>query len=462
MATETQKCEAHGEATRLSCVDCGKAVCPKCAVRTEVGLKCEDDARAVAVPKAALAKMRRSRRPQFLVAGGVVAILGLLLIVVLSSGEEAPPPAPPPPPVGSWAAAPDLSTIRGTATATKLEDGTVLVAGGGVGAIPVKAAETFDAGSGSWTPTGELNEARRGHTAAALADGRVLVAGGRGTIGDPLASAEVYDPSSGTWTVAAPMSVGRIGHAMTTLADGRVLVVGGTALGETGASGGQSIAPSASAEIYDPATDSWSETSPMSVPRFEHSASLLPDGKVLIAGGQGPADGGRFTALSTSELYDPAVGGFVGATPLGEGRANHAAVVLANGSVLVAGGVGGTNADISLASVERYDPRSGSWNRMESMSQPRTGATAVLLDDGRVMVAGGESAQRGQRRSLQTAEVYDPDGDEWRSGNEMACPRSEHAAVVLDDGTVLVIAGDAAFPGQNPQAQGCVDRYTPS
>jgi hypothetical protein len=341
-----------------------------------------------------------------------------------------------------------------------LNDGKVLVVGGGVGAIPVAAAELFDPVSGQWRPTGALNEPRRGHAATALPDGRVVVAGGRNADGDPTVSAEMYDPVAGTWATVAPMKVGRIGHSLTTLADGRVLVTGGTTAGTGAAGGGQTIRPESSAEIFDPKTGAWRTTQSMSTGRFEHTATALPDGKVLIAGGQGPGEGGRLTPLATAELYDPAADTFVGTSNLGEGRTNHAAVLLSDRStVLVAGGVG--SADVSLASAELYDSRSGSWTRATPLTEHRTGATATLLSDGRALVAGGESFTRGQRRSLRRGEVFDPQNREWRSAGEMQCPRSEQAAVLLSDGTVLVVAGDAAFPGQAPIAQGCADRYKP-
>ncbi|HEV2068467.1 MAG TPA: kelch repeat-containing protein, partial [Acidimicrobiales bacterium] len=149
---------------------------------------------------------------------------------------------------------------------------------------------------------------------------------------------------------------------------------------------------------------------------------------------------------------------------MAEGRTNHAAALLDDGSVLVAGGAGGENADISLASVEVLNPRQGGWATVASLAEARTGHTATRLDDGRVLVAGGESARRGSRRSLASAEVFAPQatsGGEWRPAGDMGCPRSEHAAVLLDDGSVLAVAGDAAFPGQAPAAQSCVARYRP-
>ena len=463
MATQALKCERHGELTRLTCVDCGKPICPKCAVRTEVGLKCEDDATPAAIPEKALAMMRPSRTPLYLGLAGVAVVLILILFLTLSSNDSEDKPAAALPPVGSWTQAPDLATIRGTASAVTLKDGKVLVAGGGVGAIPVAAAELFDPGTGQWRATGALNEARRGHTAVLLNDGRVLVAGGRNADGDPAPTVEVYDPAAGSWATTAPMSKGRIGHTMSLLADGRVLVAGGsTPQGSGAAGGGQTIRPDASAEIYDPASGAWRTTNSMSTDRFEATASPLADGKVLIVGGQGPGEGGRLTALATAELYDPAADTFVNTSDLAEGRTNHAAVLLADRStVLVVGGVGGPNSDVSLGSAELYDARSGSWSRAAPLAESRTGATATLMADGRVVVAGGESSTRGQRRSLRKGEVFDPQAREWRSAGEMACPRSEQAAILLSDGTVLVVAGDAAFPGQAPIAQGCVDRYRP-
>jgi hypothetical protein len=173
-------------------------------------------------------------------------------------------------------------------------------------------------------------------------------------------------------------------------------------------------------------------------------------------------EGGKIGALASTELYDPAADAFVSSRNLTEARTNHAAVLLADkSSVLVVGGSGGPNADISLGSAEVFDSRSGSWNRVSPLNVARTGETATLLSDGRVLVAGGESNEKGQRRSLKGAEVYDPNTQEWRSAGDMACPRSEAAAVLLGDNTVLVVAGDAAFPGQNNIAQGCADRYQP-
>ena len=462
MATQALKCERHGEATRLTCVECGKPICPKCAVRTEVGLKCEADARSVEVPKEAYAVLKTSRLPLVLGLAGLVLLAIFVGVLVLGSSDDGGDTPTVLPPTGSWTSTPDLATIRGTTGAAVLKDGKVLAAGGGVGQIPVNTAELFDPGPGQWRPTGAMSQARRGHGMVVLNDGRVLVAGGIAE-GDLLASVEIFDPAAGRWSTAAPLNLPRLGHSLTVLADGRVLAAGGSSLaGAEGAGGGQTIRPEASAEIFDPTSGRWANTSAgMSTARFEHTATLLDDGRVLIVGGQGPPMAGRSAALASTELFDPAVNTFLKSNDLGEPRTNHTAVKLADRSVLVVGGLGGPGGDVSLSTAEVFDPSRGAWSGVGALAQARTGQTATLLADGRVLVAAGESNQRGTRRSLDTGEVYNPDRRDWQAAGKMNCPRSEASAVLLGDGSVLVIAGDAAFPNQQPEAKSCADRYRP-
>jgi hypothetical protein len=429
--------------------------------RTDVGLKCEACVEPAAPPSA---PDRSFRLPLVLSLAGL-AVLGVLAVVLLTRGSGDADDAAPLPAVGTWTEMPNLATIRGTTTAVVLGDGSVLAAGGGVGAIALAVAERYDPDADTWSDVAPPPSARRGHQAVVLQDGRVLIAGGLAE-GRPLASAEIYDPSSDAWETTASMATPRLGHSLTLLADGRVLVAGGSALdAEQGAAGGQTLRTESSAEIYDPETATWSSAGRMGSARFEHSATLLEDGRVLVAGGLGPRDGGpELAALRSTEFYDPAADAFLSGSPLGEGRTNHTATLLDDGSVLVAGGAGGDNGDISLASAALLDPRRAAWTEVPALGEARTGHTATRLDDGRVLVAGGESARRGSRRSLASAEVFEPDADRggaWRSAGDMGCPRSEQAAVLLGDGSVLVVAGDAAFPGQVPVAQSCVSRYRP-
>ncbi|MDP8961060.1 MAG: kelch-like protein, partial [Actinomycetota bacterium] len=340
--------------------------------------------------------------------------------------------------------------------ALTLSDGRVAVVGGGLGSVPLAATEVFDPASGTWSPSGGLQQPRRGHGLVRLHDDRLLVAGGIAG-GELLRSAEVFDPSVGAWARAGDMTHPRLGHTMTVLPDGTVLVTGGT--GETGTSsqGSQSVRPLAAAELFNPATGTWTPVGDLLVPRFEHTATRLPDGRVLIAGGIG-SEGGAVAAVASAELYDPATRTFARTGQMTQPRSDHAAVILAGGRVLAVGGDGGESA---LSGGEIYDPARGAWSQTAPLRQPRRGHSATLLDDGSVLVAGGEFFSQGARTSLASAERFDPSRETWADAGAMSCPRSEHAAVVLPGGVVLVAAGDAAFPGQPPIAQSCVDLYTP-
>ncbi|HEX2119288.1 MAG TPA: kelch repeat-containing protein, partial [Acidimicrobiales bacterium] len=269
MATQALKCERHGEATRLTCVECGKPICPKCAVRTDVGLKCEADAKGVELSKETLALLRPSRTPIYVGLAGIVLILGLAVFLALGGGGDDPEANTQAlPAVGTWQPVPDLVSIRGTTTVVLLKDGRALAAGGGVGQIAVPAAEIFDANTGVWQSSGSMNQARRGHRAVLLGDGRVLVAGGISE-GELLSSAEIYDPATGRWTTTAPMSVPRLGNTLTLLSNGNVLATGGTSADTAaGAGGGQTIRPDNTAEIYNVTTNQWTKTAgAMSTPR---------------------------------------------------------------------------------------------------------------------------------------------------------------------------------------------------
>ncbi|HET7718904.1 MAG TPA: kelch repeat-containing protein, partial [Acidimicrobiales bacterium] len=195
MATQALKCERHGEATRLTCVECGKPICPKCAVRTDVGLKCEADAKGVELSKETLAMLRPSRTPLYLGIAGIGVLLALVIFGLTRGGGDGETNIAQLPAVGTWTASPDLVSIRGTTTAVVLKDGRALAIGGGVGQQAVAAVEVFDPNSGVWAATTPMNNARRGHQAVLLGDGRVMVAGGIHE-GDLLSSVEIFDPAA--------------------------------------------------------------------------------------------------------------------------------------------------------------------------------------------------------------------------------------------------------------------------
>ncbi|RZL94152.1 MAG: hypothetical protein EOP82_05785 [Variovorax sp.] len=180
-----------------------------------------------------------------------------------------------------------------------------------------------------------MSTARSGHTATLLPDGKVLVAGG--SDGSFLASAELYDPATGQWAATSAMGAARSVFTATLLPDGKVLVAGGLGVGIL-----------ASAELYTPATGQWAPTGPMSAARLTHTATLLPDGKVLVAGGNGGVSGGG--SLATAERYDPTTGAWTATGSMSTGRTAHTATLLPNGKVLAAGSYESSN--ITQASTE--------------------------------------------------------------------------------------------------------------
>ena len=321
-------------------------------------------------------------------------------------------------------------------TATLLPDGRVLVVGGtsmyGNGGNASFSAELYDPRTGSWTATGRMGSMRQGATTTLLPDGRVLVAGGCcNNSAQILASAELYDPASGSWTLTGSMGTPRNGATATLLPNGKVLVAGGT----NDRSGGKSYEPSlASAELYDPATGTWAATGSMGSGRIGPTATLLPDGKVLVAGGLLAPTG----SLASVELYDPTTGTWAPTGSMGTKRQSATATLLPDGRVLVAGGstvTGTPYLEVVLATAELYDPGSGTWTTTGKMRTPGCD-TATLLLDGMVLVTGGGGVMS------TAAQLYDPGIGSWMSTANMGTPRSGQTATLLRDGKVLVSGGN--------------------
>jgi hypothetical protein len=275
-----------------------------------------------------------------------------------------------------------------------------------------------------WSSAGSMATARDFHDATLLDDGRVLVSGGRDGSGE-LRSAELFDPATGSWSSAGAMAGQRGSFTTTMLAGGRVLAVGGWGgVGTTGFLRG--------AEVYDPAANAWTEAASMNGQRGHHAAATLADGRILVTGGLGAY--GALTA--TAEVYAPDADEWAAAPEMAEARFWHTATALPGGKVLVAGGGG---RDGSLASAELYDPETSTWSSAASMSAARVNHTATALPDGRVLVAGGAPTSGG---ALGGAELYDPATGEWSSAGSMATGRFWHTATLLPDGKVLVAGGD--------------------
>jgi Bacterial Ig-like domain (group 2)/Immunoglobulin I-set domain/Galactose oxidase, central domain/Kelch motif len=322
-----------------------------------------------------------------------------------------------------WVASGDMSTARQFHTATLLPSGKVLVTGGYNG---IASADIYDPATGTWSATGTMTTPRWAHTATLLANGTVLVAGGE-TSTTNLASAEIYDPATGAWTATGSMAGAHIFHSATLLPNGTVLVAGGS-----GRAGGPGV--SDSAELYDPATGTWSVTGNMSADVSSQTATLLSNGTVLVTGGLVSG-----AAVTDAEVYDPVAGTWNSTGSLEAARADHTATLLPGGKVMVVGGYTYTGTSPWLSSAEVYDPVVGTWSYTGSMLTSRRLHTATLLANGTVLAAGGETGPTvGSDTPLASAELYDPSTGGWSATGSLTETHWGHTATLLPDGTTLV------------------------
>ncbi len=304
-----------------------------------------------------------------------------------------------------------------------LRDGRVLVTGGPLATVLKRdrSAELFDPSTGKFTLTGFMMVARTGQGTVLLPDGRALFVGGATTLlakdqqgyyypGDDivLASAELYNPTTGTFSLTGSMATARDDPTATPLPDGFVLIAGGSLV-----AAGSGWKPTASAELYNPKTGRFSPTGSMNAPRVNHTATLLPDGRVLIVGGDGPSG-----PMASAELYDPVTGKFTATASMTTVRVGHTATLLPDGHVMVAGGADALEEGLAaniLASAELYDPATGTFSPAGAMATGRQFQTATLLLDGRVLVVGGADGTTSPgpgmlvtALALASAELYEP------------------------------------------------------
>jgi hypothetical protein len=358
----------------------------------------------------------------------------LLLYLIAVSGYAQSP--------GTFTETSSMTTARFGHTATLLQDGRVLIAGGYTAGIPVfgqaitATAELYDPANGTFTATGNMTSARAYHTATLLPDGRVLMAAG--SVGQvpsvgpeySLATAELYDPSTGTFTATANMTASGIveTNTATLLSDGQVLMTGSPF----------------DAELYNPDTGTFRTTGNMTVPPPFDTATLLPDGRVLLAAG-----------FFTPKVYDPPTGTF-SVTGAGLGVTGRATLLM-NGRAMVAGG----NDDPGpIADAEVYDPSTGIFAATGNMNAPRANHTATLLPDGKALITGGNSWFSPDNSSmyyfccLSSAELYDSLSGSFVNTGAMAAGRAGHTATLLNSGAVLIAGGatDGFPPSGNTTA----------
>jgi hypothetical protein len=283
---------------------------------------------------------------------------------------------------GAFTATGSMQEARECHTASLLQGGRVLIVGGQNDQV-LASAELYDQQTRRFSPTGSMAGPRENQTATLLTDGRVLIAGGNGADGDtaPLATAEIYDPKTGTFSSTGSMSTARLRAGAARLSDGRVLVVGGE---------DANLSPIFSAEIYNPRSGSFSPTGSMSTGAFSVAAISMLGGRVFVIGAG--AD-----ATATAQIYDPTNGSF---SATGRMAVPHpdTAVLLHDGRVLVIGGYWA--GDAGSATADLYDPKTNTFGPGGTLMSPRLDESATVMADGRVLLAGGVDGA--------SAEVYTP------------------------------------------------------
>ena len=363
----------------------------------------------------------------FACAGAVVS--GLILPVLAATATAATVGGLGPP--NTFVATGPLGVAQSGQTATLLPDGKVLIAAGGT-----TNAELYNPATRGFAPTAKMPLAVTGATATLLPNGKVLVAGGVHRF-HQVTNAELYDPASGTWAATGAMNVARSGQTATLLRSGQVLVAGGGCNGSGyGCDAGSFEAALRSAELYNPATGTWTKTGSMKNGREDFTATLLRSGQVLAAGGFNNCDDDFCSDTNTAELYNPATGTWAQTGSMQGAREQQSATLLNNGDVLVAGGLnegGFCCSQFEYSSAELYNPASRTWAPAASMAAKHAGQTATLLPNGWVVVAGGGTS---------VAEIYEPGRGLWVAPGTLSTARTHQTATLLRNGRVLVAGGD--------------------
>ncbi|MGH9181274.1 MAG: kelch repeat-containing protein, partial [Acidimicrobiales bacterium] len=334
---------------------------------------------------------------------------------------------------GAWSTTGAMAATRYVHTATLLPNGMVLAAGGRAsqGGRSLSSAELYDPRTGTWAPTAPMGVERFGHTATRLPDGRVLVAGGFtgnvDTNAQPnLNTAEIYNPATGTWTPTGDMGIRRALHSAIVLRTGKVLAMGGRTCNVAPPAACDFTQTTATAELYDPATGTWTPTGSMSVAHHTTGMTLLADGRAFV-----PAGFPTGVAGFIAETYDPVSGTWRVVAPLLVDRARAGATPLPGGRVLAAGAFPSTD------TAEIYDPATDSWTPTSRMlSHGRNNGTFTALASGQVLVAGGGSGGS-------SAELYDPVTNEWRSAGIMPVARGSGSSNSNSDEGIILSSSTA-------------------
>ncbi|HHI80871.1 MAG TPA: hypothetical protein ENK02_12960 [Planctomycetes bacterium] len=356
-----------------------------------------------------------------------------------------------------------LKVSRAMPAMAPLPGGSVILIGGGSGSLlngsGLSSTEIYDPARQTWRPGPNMASARGLLTATALKNGKILVVGGANSAG-VLKTCELYDPKTNKFSPTGSLSVPRAGHTASLLPDGRVLITGGlsdisSALKAVGSM-------KKSTEIYDPKTGRFSAGPNMSRERIAHTASLLPNGKILIAGGISLNGFFRLPGMtSRCEIFDPKTNRFSGASSLPFTTAAHSQIRLKSGRILVAGGARSslliTDAK-PIKDAARFDPTTGRWTRVGSMAVARTLPSLARLAGGKILVIGGAQGTLDKPTATARCEVFDPATARFGPATSLGISRAGAPALSLREGQIMVVGGGT---GQGSKSIDTGEMYFP-
>lgn len=332
----------------------------------------------------------------------------------------------------------NMQTGRNQHTATLLTNGQVLLAAGSSDTAPLKSAEVFNPATNTFSAVGSMATARKSHAATLLNNNLVMLTGGKSGTGY-LRSAEIYDPSASTFRTISNRTRLRALHTSNLLNDGTVLLAGGVATGGN---------ETETCEKFNPATETFSTTGSMAVKRKRHRASLLLDGTVLVMGGNilsnGVGGGDRETDMA--EYYSPANGLWTTVQKMHAARSEHESTLFPDGTVLVSGGT------FTPDPADVYQPGSKSFATVGPLVQARGRHRAILLANSawgslqnKVLLIGGDitggAVFGGAQQALNSVEIYDPATGQFSLFGTMTVERQNHTATLLNDGRILIAGG---------------------
>jgi Galactose oxidase, central domain len=310
------------------------------------------------------------------------------------------------------------------------------------------SAELYNPATGKWAATASPG-CCSGGTVTPLQNGQVLLAGGYVAPGTYTSSAELYNPATGTWAATGSMTTARYGHTATLLPSGQVLVAGGDGSCVNG-----SCPTLSSAELYNPATGTWAPTGSMTTARADHAATLLQGGQVLVAGGTAYAG-------SSAELYHPATGTWTATGSLNFPRYDTPMWLLPSGQVLVVCGI--NDPGVPQCVAELYNPAAGTWAQDGQASQSAArDFTVTLLSTGKVLISGGENGGYPAKTTVSAAAVlFDPATGTSTITGSMTIPREFHTLTPLPDGQVLAAGGQTQNNKGTFSVTASAELYTP-